>query len=132
MPRPKTISDEAVLSAALKVMARRGTAFTLSDVAKAVELSRATLIQRFGDRETFLRRMAEHEVEQTRAWLECERRSHLCSRVAGHVGFEPRTPRGDPDTAIRELLSFPCLERRGSHLRPELVDRSQSLSHCIY
>lgn len=72
MPRPKTKSDEAVLSAALEVMARRGTAFTLSDVATAVELSRATLIQRFGDRETFLRRMAEHEVEQTRAWLECQ------------------------------------------------------------
>jgi AcrR family transcriptional regulator len=70
MPRPKTISDDAVLSAALEILACKGMAFTLTDVAKAVGLSRPTLIQRFGDREGILRRMAEHEIAATRVWLE--------------------------------------------------------------
>ena len=70
MPRPKTVSDEEVLSAALDVMATSGMVFTLSDISRRVGLSRATLIQRFGDRDSILRKMAEHEVEATRLWLE--------------------------------------------------------------
>lgn len=70
MPRPKTVDDEIVLNAALKAMAEKGTAFTLTDVARDVGLSRATLIQRFGDRNAFLRRMAEQELSATRVWLE--------------------------------------------------------------
>lgn len=70
MPRPKTVSDEDVLSAALEVLGSKGTGFTLSDLASHVGLSRATLIQRFGDREAILIRMAEHEVALTRAWLD--------------------------------------------------------------
>lgn len=70
MPRPKTVSDEAVLTAALELLAEVGWKFTLSDLARRVGLSRATLIQRFGDRESILRRLAEHEVEVTRDWIE--------------------------------------------------------------
>lgn len=70
MPRPKTVSDDAVLTAALEVLSKEGTGFTLSDIARHVGLSRATLIQRFGDREAILLRMAEHQVAQTRAWLD--------------------------------------------------------------
>lgn len=70
MPRPKTISDEDVLTAALEVLGNRGTGFTLSDIAAHVGLSRATLIQRFGDREAILVRMAEHQVAMTRDWLD--------------------------------------------------------------
>ena len=70
MPRPKTVSDEDVLGAALDVMARSGMVFTMSDIARHVGLSRATLIQRFGDRDSILRRIAEKEVEETRAWLD--------------------------------------------------------------
>ena len=70
MPRPKTVSDEAVLAAALDVLAQRGTGFTLSQLAERVGLSRATLIQRFGDRDAILLRMAQHEVELTRSWLD--------------------------------------------------------------
>lgn len=48
MPRPKTISDDDVLAAALEVLASRGTAFTLAELAQRIGLARATLIQRFG------------------------------------------------------------------------------------
>jgi AcrR family transcriptional regulator len=70
MPRPKTVSDEAVLTGALAVLAARGAEFTLTDLAEHVGLSRATLIQRFGDRDAILLRMAQHEVALTRSWLD--------------------------------------------------------------
>lgn len=70
MPRPKLVSDEDVLAVALDVLADEGTTFTLSDLARRVGLSRATIIQRFGDRDAILRRMARHEVDATRVWLE--------------------------------------------------------------
>lgn len=71
MPRTKTVADEVVLDAALAVLGEKGAAeFTLSEIAGKVGLSRATLIQRFGDRDAILRRMAEHEVQATRAYLD--------------------------------------------------------------
>lgn len=70
MPRPKMVSDEEVLAAALDVLAAQGVAFTLSDLAGRVGLARATLIQRFGDREAILRHLAEYEVQATRHWLD--------------------------------------------------------------
>lgn len=71
MPRPKTVADIEVMNAAIEVLAQRGMAeFTLSEIARRVGLSRATLIQRFGDRDAILRRMAEHEVAATRQYLE--------------------------------------------------------------
>ena len=51
MARRKTISDESVLDAALRVMTARGPSdFTLADVAAAAGIAPATLIQRFGDK----------------------------------------------------------------------------------
>ena len=70
MPRPKTVSDERVLEVALTVLAEKGPSFTLTDIADGVGLSRATLIQRFGDRAAILRRLAVHQVEATRIWLD--------------------------------------------------------------
>ena len=70
MPRPKTVSDDDVLNAAIEVLARVGADFTLTEVARAIGLSRPTLIQRFGDKEGLLRSMAEQEVKATAAWLE--------------------------------------------------------------
>jgi AcrR family transcriptional regulator len=71
MPRPKRVSDAEVLDAAVAVLAERGMgAFTLSEIAGRVGLARATLIQRFGDRDALLRLMAEYEVAATRAYLD--------------------------------------------------------------
>lgn len=68
--RPKTISDEDVLAAALEVLAENGDSFTLSDLANRVGLSRATLIQRFGNREAILLRIATYEADATQTWLD--------------------------------------------------------------
>lgn len=51
MSRPKRVSDEEVLDAAHAAMLRLGPdRFTLADVARDLGLSRAALIQRFGDK----------------------------------------------------------------------------------
>src|SRR5512139_2801160 len=51
MPRPRRISDEAVLAGALRVMLRTGPAeFTLAAVAAEAGIAPSTLVQRFGDK----------------------------------------------------------------------------------
>lgn len=93
MPRSKTLSDREVLTAALQVLGSRGPGFTLSDLAEQVGLSRATLIQRFGNRSALLVRMAEQEVLDTRAWLDSlpaehgpKALWHFLQQVVGSMG----------------------------------------------
>jgi AcrR family transcriptional regulator len=51
MPRPRTVTDEHILGAAHRAMARLGPGrLTLADIAKEAGLSPATLIQRFGSK----------------------------------------------------------------------------------
>ncbi|RMA40692.1 TetR family transcriptional regulator [Rhodophyticola porphyridii] len=68
MPQPMTVSDATVLDAARQVLADKGAAFTLSDVAGRLCLSRAKLIQRFGEHDAILRKMARCQVDATTSW----------------------------------------------------------------
>lgn len=54
MPRPKTITDDEVLSRAREVLLKRGATVSTAEIAKHVGLSQATLFQRFGDKNTLL------------------------------------------------------------------------------
>ena len=68
MPRPRLFTDDQLLDAALQVLLEKGpSAFTLSDVAKVLGMSRAAIIQRFSDKATLHRKVMERltvEVEQ--------------------------------------------------------------------
>lgn len=78
MPRPKLVSDEQVLDATHAVMLRLGPdRFTLNDVAVAVGLSRAALVQRFTDK----RRL--HELTMERATQEVRYYFAAASREVG-------------------------------------------------
>lgn len=56
MGRPKKLSDDACLERAFEVISREGfESFTLEQVARAVELSPAALIKRFGTKERLAR-----------------------------------------------------------------------------
>lgn len=71
MPRPKLKTDDEVLDAATLVLKRYGPIdFTLSEVSNAVGLSRATLIQRFTNRDTLLVKMMERSLAQVRSHLD--------------------------------------------------------------
>lgn len=59
MARPRTISDETLLTGAAAVVARRGpAAVTLADIGAEVGLSPATLLQRFGSKRGLLLALA--------------------------------------------------------------------------
>lgn len=73
MPRPKLVSDTDVLDATRRVMLDKGAdRFTLSDVADAVGLSRAALIQRFENRAGLERRVAVHHLGTLQALIEAQ------------------------------------------------------------
>ena len=58
-PRPKTKTDEAILTATLAVVMRIGpTRLTLADVAREAGVSPATLVQRFGSKRGLLLALA--------------------------------------------------------------------------
>jgi AcrR family transcriptional regulator len=62
--RPRTVSDEQILSGAGHLIGRVGPArLTLAEVGREVGLSAATLIQRFGSRRGFLLALARHGVD---------------------------------------------------------------------
>lgn len=70
MPRPKLHSDDFVLDTARKVLLEKGPAsFTLSDVAIAVGISRAALIQRFTDKATLHRKVMERMTQDVRDYF---------------------------------------------------------------
>lgn len=55
MPKKKLLDDKTVLEKALLVISDKGPeTFTLQDIAKAVGLAPATLLQRFGSKQTLL------------------------------------------------------------------------------
>ncbi len=65
MPRPKLVSDTEVLDATLGVMLQLGPdRFTLTDVANKVGLSRAALIQRFGDKAALQRQTMQRQTDE--------------------------------------------------------------------
>lgn len=89
MARPKTISDEAILDAVLDQMLAVGPSnLTLAQAGKAAGLSPATLVQRYGDKDTLI------EAALLHAW-------DLLDQATARADLEePLTPEG----AIRVLL----------------------------
>lgn len=70
MARPKTVPDEMVLSAAARVIGRRGPAdFTLREVAASVGLSASTIVQRFGTKRALLVALARQGSEDVDVWF---------------------------------------------------------------
>ncbi len=74
MPRPRLYSDDQLLDAALQVLLNKGpSAFTLSDVASAIGMSRAAVIQRFTDKATLHRRVMEKLTREVVDYFEAHR-----------------------------------------------------------
>ncbi|MBU1374542.1 MAG: TetR/AcrR family transcriptional regulator [Alphaproteobacteria bacterium] len=121
MARPRTVTDAAILEAALGVMRRDGpAAVTFAAVAQAVGLAPATLVQRYPNKEALLR------AALLRAW------DHLDALTAAADASEAIDPEGaiamlvrmfpaslgDQDYAeglliLREDMRDPVLRARG-------------------
>lgn len=91
MARPNLHSDRAVLEAALSVIVRKGPdRFTLDDVAVTLGITRAAILQRFGDKSTLHYRVMEHLTAETHAYF---------ASVAGEARLE------DAEAMLRELIA---------------------------
>ncbi|GAA4425339.1 TetR/AcrR family transcriptional regulator [Actinokineospora soli] len=69
VPRPRTITDERLLTAASQVIGREGPGFTLAQVAAAAEVSVGTVAGRFGSKSGLLRALTEHTTTTVAAGM---------------------------------------------------------------
>jgi AcrR family transcriptional regulator len=80
MPRPRTVSDEAILDAVLDLAHRTGPArLTFAAAAAEVGLSAATLVQRFGTKRGLLLAADKRAVD---LWVDALSRSRAASPLA--------------------------------------------------
>ena len=99
MARPQTASDDDIIKAATAVLARRGPdAFTLSDVAAEVGLSRAAIILRFKSAQA----------------LKLSLMTEMVDRFINALEHLPRTPSGDNLLAVADFIGGHVGSRQGS------------------
>jgi AcrR family transcriptional regulator len=76
-PRPRTVSDDDLIAATLRVMSRLGPVkLTLAEVAKEAGCSAATLVQRFGSKRALLLKISANAAEFTDACFDMVRAAH--------------------------------------------------------
>lgn len=138
MPRPRRISDEAVLAGALKVMFGAGPAdFTLAAVAAEVGIAAPTLVQRFGDKQgLILRALAQENGDFAAAVAEAPRGRGRASVIGLLLMLTPDID--DPDVLaaglqwMREDFRDPALNAlaraRWTMLRGAIAERLPPLA----
>ena len=139
MPRTKTLSDEQVLDAALKLLHESGPeALTFERVARACGLSAATLVQRF---------KSKAGLKQSTLLLAWDRLDEKTERLAATV---PKTPDGAVELLValssdyggietyaegllvlREDLRDPVLRARGAAWKIALSDALEECFHQV-
>jgi AcrR family transcriptional regulator len=78
--RPRTVSDEDLITATLRLMARLGPVkLTLAEVAKEAGVTAATLVQRFGSKRALLLKICSQAAEFTDACFDMVRTAHPAS-----------------------------------------------------
>jgi AcrR family transcriptional regulator len=75
-PRPRTTSDQQLLTAVQQVVTRQGPNFTLADVAREAGVSAATLVQRFGSKRGMLLAFASLAAQGTDEEFAAIRQQH--------------------------------------------------------
>src|SRR5688572_7306508 len=119
-PRPRTIDDGAILEAAARTISRLGPSnFTLADVAGAVGLSPATLVQRFGSKRGLMLALAEQGVAGVDACFANARAAH-------------RAPLGALVAAATEMTRYvDTPEEMANHLAFLQIDLSDPEFHRL-
>lgn len=96
MARPRTITDERLLTAAGVAISRLGPAFTLADVAREAGVAAGTLVQRFGSKHGLL-------VAMTRAAID-GLRAGVATPGADAAAPADRAAPGDPVDAVVDAV----------------------------
>ena len=130
MARPRTVTDEAILDAAMSMMYREGpAALTYAAVGKLVGLSAATLVQRYPTRDAFM------EAAFLRSWDQLDARTRELDRdmpetpegaVAMLVAMVPSGMSSAENvhglSLLREDMRNPVLRARGAAWRMALTE----------
>lgn len=102
MPRPKTLTDEAVVAATARVLNRLGPArTTLAEVAAEVGLAPATLVQRFGSKRGLMLAFAEAQAAAATEPFDAARGKHASPLAALRAALTAASQ----DVASREHIA---------------------------
>ena len=132
MARPRTHSDDNILMAAQSVLLRHGPGgFTLSDAAAEIGMSRPALIQRFGNRESLMRAIAEREIEQTRDWLANLPNGRGIVPLWTFLKAAVRTMGPDHDGKFDARIALAAVEAGDPHLASSGAERHRMVQEAI-
>jgi len=82
-PRPRTVSDDALINATIRVMSRLGPVkLTLAEVAREAGVTAATLVQRFGSKRGLMLKISNEAAESADACFAMVRAAHPRSPLA--------------------------------------------------
>jgi AcrR family transcriptional regulator len=106
-PRSRTVTDEAIIAAAAKVIGRVGPGnLTLADVGTAIGLSAATLVQRFGSKRGLLLAMAKSAADSVDACFDTVRAAHRSPLAALVAAATDMTRYLDTPEEVANSLAF--------------------------
>ena len=122
------MSDETILDAASRVIARVGPAdLTLAAVGREAGMAPATLIQRFGSKRKLLLAVARGANAATAArFAEARRRSRSALGAAYRVLEEMVAPEVTPE-AVANLLAAQQLELRDAEFHRQMLAQARAL-----
>ena len=107
MPRPKTVADDAVLDAAVRVIDRAGPGhLTLAAVAREVGLAPATLVQRFASKRGLLLAIARRASDDAGSSLRAAARRHRSPLRAIASGLVAMSSSVASPEALANQLAF--------------------------
>lgn len=105
-PRPRTVDDSTILSAAVTVLGRIGPdRLTLADVGEEAGLSAATLVQRFGSKRDLMLSVLKFATEGFDERFESAITSDSSPLEAIFVAAVEHAPLGEPG-ALAHMLAF--------------------------
>jgi AcrR family transcriptional regulator len=124
-PRPRTIDDSAILQAAARVISRLGpSTFTLADVATAVRLSPATLVQRFGSKRGLMLALAQTGVDGIDACFSAVRAAHAGPLEALRAAATEMTRHVDTPEEMANHLAFLQIDLRDPEFYRLMLENS--------
>jgi AcrR family transcriptional regulator len=126
--RPRTVSDEAILTAAAQAIARHGPArLTLAHVADEVGLAPATLLQRFGSKRGLLLAVATSGTAVLEPTFAKARAQHASPLEALHAALADMIAGIDSPATLGNHLAFLQMDLADPDLRDNAARHSREL-----
>lgn len=132
MARPRTITDEQLLSAAGVAITRLGPRFVVADVAERAGVSAGSVVHRFGSKHGLLVAMIDGAIEAARSKVAADEADDPVAAIRREA-VERYAPLDDPEAAANNLaqlgadLADQTLRARLAELHAVVETRLESL-----